>query len=138
MDDETKKYIEQTVTDNSKNSFDKRIGDTPTDSLQLVNKKYLAMGHVKNTGAYAPSPYFVPPRWTASKTATGTYVITHTLNTTDYGVMITMDVTDDPTNNVATGVVLTRNRFSFTVNTINLVAPIADKDYDFYFLVLRK
>lgn len=33
--------IKKLIRDEVANSFNKRIGDTPTDALQLVNKKYV-------------------------------------------------------------------------------------------------
>lgn len=41
---EDKKEISDIVKQESKGSFSKRIGDTPTDALQLVPKKYLMSG----------------------------------------------------------------------------------------------
>lgn len=38
---EDKKEIEKIIERKSSAFFDRRIGDTPTDSLQLVNRKYV-------------------------------------------------------------------------------------------------
>ncbi len=41
MDEQDKKDIKKMIKDSSKKNFDKRIGDTPTDNLQLVPRKYV-------------------------------------------------------------------------------------------------
>lgn len=74
-------------------NFDKKIGDTPTDALQLVNKRYVDdkiggtvyAGHLVAGGAGT----FFPTGWTATNPSTGVYVVTHNLNTTSYAVSAT-------------------------------------------------
>lgn len=41
MTPQDKKEIEKLIDLITKNNFSKRIGDTPTDSLQLTNRKYV-------------------------------------------------------------------------------------------------
>ena len=41
IDPQSKKEIEKMIETMVKGSFDKKIGDTPTDSLQLVNRRYV-------------------------------------------------------------------------------------------------
>jgi hypothetical protein len=41
INEQDKKEIEQIIDEKVKNDFSKRIGDTPTDNLQLVNRKYV-------------------------------------------------------------------------------------------------
>lgn len=38
---EDKKEVQKMIDSSSKGEFDKRIGDTPTDDLQLVNRRYV-------------------------------------------------------------------------------------------------
>lgn len=41
LDPQTKKEVETLIDKALTRSFNKRIGDTPTDDLQLVNRRYL-------------------------------------------------------------------------------------------------
>lgn len=88
MDEKTvQNMIEQTL----KKSFkEKRIGDTPTDALQLANKNYVDtssgyVGSVKQDG----TNYFLPDGWTSSTDGAADYTITHNLGTDKYGVVFT-------------------------------------------------
>lgn len=65
-----------------------KYGDTPTDALQLANKKYVdsvvsPCGAVASNGAAIS----LPSGWSSAKNATGQYNITHTLNTTGLSVV---------------------------------------------------
>lgn len=70
-----------------------KLGDTPTDALQLTPKKYVDAGdlaakvyrgHVSNAG----SGTLLPTGWTSSVTST-LYTITHNLGISDYAVTVT-------------------------------------------------
>lgn len=108
----------------------RKLGDTPTDALQLANKKYVddrvMFGHVNADGTST----ILPTGWTSSKTATGTYLITHNLNSTAYGVVATPLFASDSR---MTAVVLYQNANDFTINTIFTVST--DTDNPFFFIV---
>lgn len=90
MNAQDKADVEKLFKELMKNDFSKRIGDTPTDSLQLANKKYVdnkSSGGLAINGV-ASTPF--PPGWTVSRTAQGTYLINHTLNTSRYSVVATV------------------------------------------------
>lgn len=52
MTPQDKKEIEKLIDLITRNNFSKRIGDTPTDSLQLTNRKYV---NLYGTTANRPS-----------------------------------------------------------------------------------
>ena len=86
---EDKKEIEDMIRLASRQDFRRRIGDTPTEDLHLVNKKYVDdnastvyAGRVADDG----SAVNLPSGWTSAKTGTGQYTVTHNLGTTAYGV----------------------------------------------------
>src|SRR5262249_39554144 len=82
----------------------------------------------------------LPSGWTSARSAKGNYVITHNFGTTDYSVNPTIDATADPTHNIAITVLLSKGANSFTVNTINLLDPIANapRDFDYTFNFILK
>lgn len=84
--------IRQIINDILSDSFAKRIGDTPTDALQLVNKKYVDAhkgyaGRVADTGA----AILLPKGWSSVQNGTGDYTVTHNLGNTNYSVVINLD-----------------------------------------------
>lgn len=88
MTPEIKAYIDQAIKEALAFSTPK-YGDTPTDVLQLANKKYVD-GRVY-VGAWTDStsfitPVFLPTGWSVVKNSTGNYTVTHNLNRTDYSV----------------------------------------------------
>ena len=87
-EEQIKNLIDQRLS----NSFVKKIGDTPTDALQLANKKYVDgkaskvyFGVVASDG----SAINLPSGWTSSRTGTGDFVVTHNLaaSSNGYGVV---------------------------------------------------
>lgn len=108
-------------------TFQKRIGDTPTDALQLVNKKYVdgktgKFGTVSSGAAGTP----FPTGWSASKNSTGNYTITHNLGTTSYVVVAT-----PVGNDTIHAVILSTGSNSFVVVTANNAGSDADCDFMF-------
>src|ERR1035437_1011812 len=73
----------------------KKVGDTPTDAFQLVNKKYVDS---KPSGAYAGyvnsdgSAGHLPTGWSSSHLGTGAYEITHNLGTANYAIVLTSGI----------------------------------------------
>lgn len=93
-----------------------KYGDTPTDAIQLVPKKYVdgeiaqirvaKIGSLSSTGDGSAGAVF-PSGWTSAKNSTGDYTITHNLGTTDYTVVATslndytvMEILTQNSNNV--------------------------------------
>lgn len=87
MDEEqVKKMIDESVKKATAFSTVK-YGDTPTDALQLVPKKYvdnlsatIYSGFVNLNGTAGS----LPTGWTSSTTGTGQYTVTHNLNSALY------------------------------------------------------
>lgn len=98
-----------------KTSFaQKRIGDTPTDALQLVNKQYVDskgagfLGQVSSSG----TGIVLPTGWSSSG-AGGSYTVTHNLGITTYIVIATSF------GNLATwSIVSTQSANNFTITTL--------------------
>lgn len=88
MTPEIKAYIDQAIKEALAFSTPK-YGDTPTDVLQLANKKYVDgrvyVGAWVDTGATVDA-VFMPTGWSVVKNSTGNYTVTHNLNRTDYSV----------------------------------------------------
>lgn len=82
--------IDQKFKEKLGKSFDKKIGDIPTDALQLVPKKYVDQkiyaGYVNADGS-AGKPF--PSGWTVVNSSTAAYTITHNLGTTNYSILVT-------------------------------------------------
>lgn len=95
MDANQKKEIQQMIEQTLRKSFGKRIGDTPTDSFQLTNKKYVdnqtaAIGSVFGgvIGANGvPTAYF-PAGWTSSQLGAGDYIVTHNIGSSVYSLVV--------------------------------------------------
>lgn len=93
----TEKDVQDIVNKTLKGSFtNKRIGDTPTDALQLVPKSYVDRsiasiasagyaGRVDSAGA-AGNPF--PSGWTSTRNSLGSYTVTHNLGTTAYSPVV--------------------------------------------------
>lgn len=121
---EMKKIAESVLA----SSFKKRIGDTPTDALQLVNKAYVDSissgypGHVAFGGS--PSTPF-PTGWTSVHNSTGSYTVTHNLGTTLYAVEFTAF------SQLSFFQITAQGANSFTVGTNNLGGSSADTEFYF-------
>lgn len=110
-------------------TFGKRIGDTPTDALQLVNKKYVDdnassvfPGAVSNSTS-AGTPF--PSGWTVSNNTTGVCTITHNLGTINYAVSILPQAGDIVPN------IQSKGANSFQVRTdLNATTP-SNTSFDF-------
>ena len=95
LDQYEKQEVQKMIDLDVKRAFDKRIGDTPTDDLQLVNKKYCDanvpeagfFGLVNSDGT-SGTPF--PTGWTSTRTAQGRYQIDHNLGSTNYVVLLTI------------------------------------------------
>lgn len=68
-----------------------KYGDTPTDDLQLVPKKYVDglfkpfyAGYVNSNGTAGS----LPTGWTSTQTGTGQYTITHNLASANYSAPV--------------------------------------------------
>lgn len=88
MDEATKKEVEDIAKKVLRRDFSKRIGDTPTDDLQLVNKKYvdssggkIYSANIDNTGTIVVGSSKIS---SVSHSLTGKYTITHNLGHLNY------------------------------------------------------
>lgn len=93
--------------------YGKRVGDTPTESLQLVNKKYVDelvvyTGVIGSNGV--PSKPF-PTGWTSSQLGAGDYVVTHTLKTSVYSLV--------STSTAPTTTITSQGNPTFEIQTLN-------------------
>lgn len=107
----------------------KKIGDTPTDAIQLVPKQYCdanSSGYIGmvNADGTAGTPF--PTGWTSTQTATGRYQIDHNLGTTDYVVVATI-----AGNSFVLLTVFDRNTNDFQVRITNTAVVFADADFYF-------
>jgi len=88
IDERDKEQIKRMISLELHQSYRKKVGDTPTDALQLVPKKYV--DSLITPGSFASdgtaSAYF-PSSWAVAKTSTGTYEVTHNFGTTAYSVV---------------------------------------------------
>lgn len=86
-----RKEVDKIIKNNLKGNFSKKLGDTPTDALQLANKAYVDSkativysGYINSNGT-AGTPF--PTGWSVAHTATGKYTVTHNLGNTNYVVV---------------------------------------------------
>lgn len=123
------------------NNFQKKIGDTPTDAFQLVNKKYvdgkMYIGYVQSTGV--PITNF-PSGWSVVHGSTGNYVITHNLNLIQNSyIVLAMGVNVAPLNDATWGVLgspLAANSFTVQFMTYNSGTGLfAGVNTDFNFIL---
>ena len=117
MDPNLTQQIQQMIDTTLKNSFaQKRIGDSPTDALQLAPKKYVDSrvftGQVKSDVAGTP----FPKGWSVNNGSTGNYTITHNLGTTNYSVSVTELTNGTPTPAIFN--IYSNTTTSFVVNSI--------------------
>lgn len=108
----------------------KKYGDTPTDDLQLVPKKYVDTlkvyaGYV-NSDATLGNPF--PMGWTVSKPGSGDYIVGHTLGTVNFSVII------QPKGVQLVPTITSRTSANFRV-TLTTPATATFTDSDFMFLV---
>lgn len=83
----------------------RKLGDTPTDNIQLTPKKYVdftissAIAGVSSVASAVVFPGFVesnaagtpfPAGWSVVRNSGGNYTVTHNLNTTAYSVVVTV------------------------------------------------
>lgn len=127
METQDKKDVQKMIDLQSKKDFRKRIGDTPTDALQLVNKKYVDSskkvfgGAVDSTGVAIA----LPPGWTSIKNSTGDYTVTHNLATTAYIVVACIGI------GVRFLALSTQLSNTFGINTYNNTNTLADGPFNF-------
>lgn len=127
----TPQEIEKMVDDKIKRaalfSTDKR-GDTPTDDLQLVNKKYVDSHSSTTYGGIlaANGVGTLPTGWSAVHNSTGSYTITHNLGTTSYTVTAALFAG-------STGYVIPQDHLinTFNVFTYNVSSSSADTAFSF-------
>lgn len=97
MEESDKKEIQRMVDLSVEASYSKRVGDTPTDALQLVPKKYVDDIVGGSYAGYVNENLIgniLPTGWSATNPTLGTYTITHNLGTTSYSVVASSDRTD--------------------------------------------
>lgn len=130
---EVKKLIKQEL----KTSFaQKRVGDTPTDALQLVNKKYVDSkssgypGHANTAGTST----FLPTGWSISGGVTGQSTITHNLGTSNYAVVASVL----PQNTITIVNIDNAGNNSFLVKTLNQTGATSwsATNTDFFFILI--
>lgn len=134
--------VKRIVNDILKSSFSqKRLGDRPTDALQLANKRYVdnaaatlggkVFGGVV-TAAGAAGGIF-PSGWSISKLSTGRYQINHTLATNAYAVTATVNDSTKVTILNIEG----PDAAKFLVECLNQTGATTwtDADTQFYFIV---
>lgn len=87
---EDRREIQRMIDLSSTNQFSKRIGDTPTEALQLTNKKYVdnVAGYSGQVNANGTAG-FLPSGWSSVKNSTGDYTVTHNLNDSTTAPMLT-------------------------------------------------
>lgn len=115
--DDVQKLIDDSIAEAMKLATDKRC-DTPTDALQVANKKYVDsqkgfIGHVAASGAGT----ILPTGWTSGVAST-TYTITHNLAKSDYVVFITPRAdanAGDPASDIVFPVIGATSSNSFNV-----------------------
>lgn len=134
-----KEEIQKLIDDSLKETMlfsTTKYGDTPTDALQLANRKYVDSrtytGYINANGTAG----FLPNGWTSSKSATGTYVITHNFGNKNYTAQVTTEVSTDTSFNLTFPVVLAYTNNFFTINTIYIPTP-TDRDMPFFFTVTK-
>lgn len=130
IDSNDKKNIQDMIHLQSKKDFQKRIGDTPTDNLQLVNKKYcdnnkttIYSGAVSSGG----SGITLPSGWTSTHNSTGDYSVSHNLNVgaTKYVVTACIGV------GVRFLAVSLQSSIRFDINTYDKTGTLADGPFQF-------
>lgn len=130
IDPEDKNTIQNMITLSSKKEFNKRIGDTPTDNLQLVNKKYcdnnktpIFSGAVDSGG----SGITIPSGWTSTHNSTGDYSVTHNLNigATKYVVVASIGI------GIRFLAVSLQTSTRFDINTYDKTGTLADGPFQF-------
>lgn len=129
----TPDQVQQMIDLSLKKSFTaKRVGDTPTDALQLTNKRYVdgrVTGGFIIAGGTAGSPF--PSGWSVSKIGTGQVRVTRLVDPfvlAKYAAVVT------PFS--ATAVFATTNNHSsssFDINTFDSTGAAADASV--YFVV---
>lgn len=161
MDSTLQQQIQGMIDTSLKSSFtQRRIGDTPTDTLQLTPKKYVASlvsanvtsivtqytssilavnnrmypGYVKSTGA-AGTPF--PSGWTTSVLGTGNYQVIHNLNNTNnYVITATPFAANGAANDATYPVTTTLAPNSFQITWAETTTPATAINTDFTFILM--
>lgn len=130
-----KKEIRKMFSLSSTREFNKRIGDTPTDNLQLVPKKYLVsyvsstIGGIKATYAGSVNSggtaIALPAGWSSVKNSTGDYSVTHNLGITAYIAVACIGV------GVRFLAVSAQTSTRFDINTYDNTNTLADGPFQF-------
>lgn len=110
----------------------KRVGDTPTDALQLTNKNYVdhrSTGGFVIAGGTAGVPF--PQGWSVAKSGTGVVTITRSV---DPYVLAKYSVVATPlSSTTATATINNHSKTSFDINTFNSAGSA--QDISVYFVV---
>lgn len=88
MTPEIQAYIDKAVQDALAFSTPK-YGDTPTDVLQLANKKYVDSHTFAGAFSSTGTALNLPRGWTVTKNSTGNYTVTHNIGNASYSVVAT-------------------------------------------------
>jgi hypothetical protein len=130
MNDEIQKGIDESIRKALQFSA-RKYGDTPTDSLQLANKKYVDdslsglsvtySGHINSGGTTGT----LPTGWTVAHNGTGDYTVTHNLGVANIPVVCLG-------NTVAFICIVAYDTNTFQVVTYNAVTFAgADREWNF-------
>lgn len=129
----TKEEVQTMIDKTLKGSFTyRRVGDTPTDALQLTPKSYVDKS-VASSGGYAGrvdsagvagTPF--PAGWTSVRNSLGSYTVTHNLGTTAYAPVVSAVGSTAVTARVPT---IANN--SVQVFTTDATGSLADSAFSF-------
>lgn len=132
IDPEMQDFVQEKVDQygSFKNS---KLGDTPTDALQLTPKKYVdgrVTGGSVNSDGTSGTPF--PTGWSSSRLNVGRYQITHTLGTNNYAV------TTNPTVNFLSNSITAKTSTTFNVSILDPSTGVHGfVDSPFYFIVVN-
>jgi len=116
---EDKDWVNQKITAQTQYSS-RVVGDTPTDALQLVPKKYLNSRFFSGQVTALGAAVSLPTGWTSAAGGDGQAVITHNINTTAYDVVPAVYTENGVIDNGYAAVIYDKSANSFTIqNTVN-------------------
>lgn len=130
------KMIDASISD-AMSFATKKYGDTPTDALQLVPKKYVDGRGISYAGAFSTSAAILSPfptGWSVNKTGTGKYTVTHNLGATNYVVVVLPINYAANVDNVCI-TIPTRGANSFTIEVVQSDLPGTYINTDLNFIV---